>query len=123
MLTKEEFVNNKLTVEKTADERSVHTIWRGKSNERNPEQFVTPLLERLAEECDGRTLILDFRELTFMNSSTITPVIRFLELYKESELPIEILYDKNIHWQELSFTALEIFESPDSLIKIIGDKS
>lgn len=123
MLTKEEFVNNRLTVEMTADESAVHTVWRGKSNERNPEEFVTPLLEKLAAQCAGRVLILDFRELTFMNSSTITPVIRFLELYKERELPIEIRYDSTVHWQELSFTALEIFESPDSLIKIIGDKS
>lgn len=122
MLTKEEFINNRLTVAKSVDERAVTAVWRGKSNERNPEDFITPLLERLAEECEGRILILDFRELGFMNSSTITPIIRFLEHYKDREFSIEILYDKRVHWQELSFTALEIFESSDSLIKIIGDK-
>lgn len=122
MLTKEEFTNNKLIIEVNSAPQAVYTVWKGKSNDRNPEDFIAPLLERLVKECsEKRALILDFRELNYMNSSTITPLIRFLESYKEEKVAIEVRYDRQIRWQELSFTALEVFESNDSLIKIVGD--
>jgi len=63
---------------------------------------------------------MNFLKLEYMNSSTITPIIRMLESTKKSTENISILYDKSKKWQDLCFTALKIFETKDSRIKITG---
>ena len=63
---------------------------------------------------------MDFRELDYMNSSTITPIIKVLERAKNGKAQITILYKNSLKWQELNFTALEIFGTDDDRLKIKG---
>jgi len=65
-------------------------------------------------------LVLDFRKIEYMNSSTITPVIRTLEQARRASRSIRVLYQKTVKWQELSFSALQVFETPDRRIQICG---
>ena len=64
--------------------------------------------------------MLDFQALEYMNSSTITPVIRVLNEAKKGQGRLLVLYKKAAKWQELSFSALTIFETDDKRIEIRG---
>jgi len=101
----------------------ISIIWHGKSTERNPGNFLNPILsETLSRStAEGKTIIMDFRELEFMNSSTVTPVAKMLEQGKKGSNSITVYYNKTKKWQELSFSALKIFETDDDRISVIGN--
>ncbi|MCK5603724.1 hypothetical protein KAR91_17690 [Candidatus Pacearchaeota archaeon] len=96
--------------------------WTGISIEREPTRFITPVLVDVIKKSSDRNkrIILDFRELAYMNSSTITPVIKILERAKRGETQIEVVYKKSLKWQDLIFTALEIFQTNDRRVEIKG---
>ncbi|MFC1483986.1 hypothetical protein ACFL45_07260 [Candidatus Neomarinimicrobiota bacterium] len=116
------YTNNLLTIEVIEDSKSIQAIWKGKSVDREPSKFITPLLVRLNKRCSdhGKRLILDFRTISFMNSSTITPIIRILERAKRGSTQIAIQYDGTLKWQDLIFSALTIFETKDNRVELQG---
>ena len=61
---------------------------------------------------------MDFRTLEYLNSSTITPVIRVLEMAKRGTVSLSIIYDASLKWQALSFSALYLFQSLDGRVVV-----
>ncbi|MBW2310703.1 MAG: hypothetical protein JRF35_06470 [Deltaproteobacteria bacterium] len=118
----ETFTSNLLTIEVNENEASFNIKWMGTSIEREPTRFITPILvDFIKKSIDcNKKIILDFRELGYMNSSTITPVIKILERAKRGRNQIEVLYQKSLKWQDLIFSALEIFQTKDRRIQIKG---
>ena len=110
----------KIGVEEKAG--SIEVNWTGKSIARNPSKFITPILAGVLDKgvSQKKEIILDFRELAYLNSSTITPIIKVLERVKRGNIRATIRYDKNLKWQVLSFSALEIFNTEDKRISIEG---
>ena len=102
---------------------SISILWQGKNTERNPSNFLNPILSDTLSKgaSEEKKIILDFRELEFMNSSTVTPVAKMLEQGKKGSNSITIYYNKTKKWQELSFSALKIFETDDGRISVIGN--
>ncbi|MCP3950652.1 MAG: DUF1987 domain-containing protein [Desulfobacterales bacterium] len=96
--------------------------WFGKSVDRQPSKFISPILVKVLgmASVNNKRIVLDFRELTYMNSSTITPIIKILERAKNGMTQITILYKISLKWQELNFSALEIFGTNDDRLKIKG---
>lgn len=111
-----------LNLEITEDE-SISILWQGKSTERDPGIFLNPILSETLSRgsSEGKKIIMDFRELEFMNSSTVTPVAKMLEQGKKGSSSITVYYNKTKKWQELSFSALKIFETDDDRISVIGN--
>lgn len=116
------FTSNLLSLEVKENETSINIKWTGVSIEREPSKFVTPILVNAIKNSSDRNkrIILDFRELAYMNSSTITPVIKILERAKRGETQIEVLYQKSMKWQDIIFSALEIFQTKDRRVEIKG---
>lgn len=114
--------SNHLTIAVSREPAAVFVIWSGRSTEREPSLFVTPILTAALEEAAALpgTLVIDFSTLEFMNSSTITPLSKILERARESGANCEVRYRKDLNWQELSFSALRIFETADGRIRIRG---
>jgi anti-anti-sigma regulatory factor len=83
---------------------------------------MTPLLLRALADAavEKKRLVMDFRGLSYMNSSTLTPVIKILERARQSGGKISVQYRKSVKWQEISFSALIIFETQDQRIMIEG---
>lgn len=102
---------------------AVRLEWRGMSMAREPSKFLSPILARALDAGlqSNRPLIIDFKSLEYLNSSTITPVIRILEHARRGRSHVRIVYDKSRKWQALSFTALELFRTPDGRIEIAGE--
>ncbi|HNN76531.1 MAG TPA: hypothetical protein PKN93_17915, partial [Leptospiraceae bacterium] len=109
-----------LTIKVREDGPGFILEWTGKSNEREPGKFITPILTEIMEKAGQNPVVLDFGNLEYMNSSTITPIIRILDTAKKNKQKIKILYKKALKWQDLSFSALTIFKTEDGQISIEG---
>lgn len=122
MEDKEKFSAKLLSIEISETDTSIDVKWLGKSVDRQPSKFISPILVKVLGMASGnnKRIVMDFRELAYMNSSTITPIIKILERAKNGMTQITILYNKSLKWQELNFSALEIFGTNDDRLKIKG---
>ena len=96
--------------------------WEGKSTAREPRLFLVPVLLEAFESARaaGLPLVLDFTALEYMNSSTLTSVVRGLEESRRLAVPVVLEYSLAKLWQALSFDAFRTFETPDGRIKVLG---
>ena len=122
MAKAELFTDHLLRIEVSEDTDSVAVKWTGKSTNRRPSTFITPVLTNALQRANdiSKTLVLDFRELEYMNSSTITPIIKVLERAKKGTSRIAVLFQESLRWQNLSFSALRVFETKDRRVEIRG---
>ena len=122
MNDKQIFESGLLKLEVMENSDSINVDWKGKSTERNPGSFLTPILLKVLKNSSdaNKRIVMDFRDLQYMNSSTITPIIKILERVKKSNKCLTVLYDKSLKWQELNFSAIEIFQTRDQRIQIKG---
>jgi len=116
------YTDSLLSISVTEDEEAINAAWSGKSIAREPGKFITPLLMRLTKRCSDtdKRLMLDFRRIEFMNSSTITPVIKVLERAKRGSSRLTVIYESESKWQELIFSALTIFSTDDGQVLLKG---
>jgi hypothetical protein len=116
------FEDNLLQIEVIENKNSISMVWTGKSTNRKPSEFISPILADTIKKSNAtkKRIILDFRKLDYMNSSTITPIIKILERAKRGAIQITLLYNRSLKWQDLSFSALEIFQTKDSKVEIKG---
>lgn len=123
MKKQESYGNELLSIEVTEKDDSIEIKWTGKSTNRSPSKFITPILVNVLKVSSehNKRIVLDFRSLDYMNSSTITPIIKVLERAKKGKTQVSIIYNKAIKWQDLNFSALKIFETKDKRVEIIGE--
>ena len=116
------YANDLLKIQVKHDVDSIHMEWRGRSVERDPSKFITPILmESLKKTSNNdKRILLDFTKLEYMNSSTITPIIKVLERAKRGAAKVTVLYNGSLKWQDLAFSALEIFQTTDKRVEIKG---
>jgi len=116
------YSNNHLRLEVQRDDGETRVVWSGRSTAREPMVFIGPIItEALTESAAaGSKLVLDFRALAYMNSSTITPLIRLLRQASKGRERVLVLYQSAARWQEISFSALTVFETKDGRIEIRG---
>lgn len=122
MIKSKKYTNNFLTIQVVEHETSIDVKWEGKSTDREPAKFISPILVKVLEMASGlnKRIIMDFQSLSYMNSSTITPIIKILDRAKKGMTKITIFYQKSMKWQELNFSALEIFKTKDNRLEIKG---
>lgn len=97
-------------------------VFEGKSILRDPAEFLQPILIQVLDEADAddKRLVLDFSGLTYMNSSTYTPLVKTLEKARLGKSRITVLYDAAQKWQSVSFVALTIFATGDGRVSVVG---
>jgi len=116
------FTNNFLTIQVVEHKDTIDVRWEGKSVDREPSKFISPILVKVLEMASelNKRIIMDFQSMAYMNSSTITPIIKILERAKKGMTKITIFYQKSLKWQELNFSALKIFKTKDNRLEIKG---
>ena len=122
MMTPEKYTNKDLSIEVVQNATSIDVKWDGKSIDREPGKFISPILVKVLEMAGtmNKRITMDFQDLLYMNSSTITPIIKILDRAKKGMTKITILYRKSLKWQELNFSALEVFRTDDNRLEIKG---
>ena len=109
------YTSNCLSIQVAEHDSIIKVDWEGKSIDREPAKFISPIMLRVLNMASvmNKRIIMDFQNLSYMNSSTITPIIKILERAKKGMTQISIFYQKSMKWQELNFSALEIFKTKD----------
>ena len=122
MATLRTFANEQLRVTVEDGSDSVIVRFLGKSTLRNPKEFVMPILLQAFSDAKSaaKRILMDFRDLSYMSSSTLTPVIKVLEQARVGEGQVTVAYRKSLRWQDVAFSALGIFETKDHRIEIKG---
>ena len=117
------FNKSSLEIEMRECNDSVYLMWIGKSVERIPGEFINPIFFRALDiSGEKNKIIMDFQNVDYMNSSTISHISKILEYIKNSSKSMSIIYRKTRKWQELCFSALQIYASKDRRINFIGKK-
>jgi len=118
----EKYTNTHLSIEVIEHETTIDVKWEGKSIDREPGKFISPILVKVLEMASAlnKRIFMDFQSLSYMNSSTITPIIKILDRAQKGMTQITITYQKALKWQELNFTALEVFRTEDNRLEIKG---
>jgi len=122
MTDKITYEHGKLTLEIKESQNNITIQWLGKSTDREPALFLAPVLNEVIEKAvtSNKILIMDFAALEYMNSSTITPIVRLLSHLDKSLASVQIFYNKNLRWQALNFSALQVLNTRDPRIVITG---
>ncbi len=122
MMKPEKYANKDLSIEVVENRTTIEVKWDGKSIDREPSKFISPILVKVLEMAAtmNKRITMDFQDLSYMNSSTITPVNKILDRDKKGMTKITILYRKSLKWQELNFSALEVFRTDDNRLEIKG---
>jgi anti-anti-sigma regulatory factor len=72
--------------------------WTGESDSRNPGDFLNPLINRLSKELSGLKVTIDFTGLTYMNSSTVAPLIMCIKSFDASASAVLVSFSDQ-DWQ------------------------
>jgi hypothetical protein len=118
----ETFVDKSLTLGVENAAGVVRVVWSGKSNSREPERFLAPILQGALQMAGAgeRKVVLDFTGLEYMNSSTFSPLVKMLGDAATGGHRVEVEFSQARKWQALSFSALKAFETADGRIVIRG---
>ena len=121
-MSSDTFVEGALTLELHDEATAIRVVWSGRSTAREPGKFILPILFKAIEKGvrQNKEVVIDFERLNYLNSSTITPVIRILDQAKRGDAKVVIVYNKSLKWQALSFAALQVFQTTDGRIEIRG---
>jgi anti-anti-sigma regulatory factor len=80
--------------------------WLGISQSRKPEVTLNPFFEELAQSLGNVAVIVDFTELEYMNSSTVSPIIMLCKKFNEKGIATTIRYSGTSDWQAATFKGL-----------------
>ena len=103
--------NTKIGELKFNFEENVNLIkmkWLGVSNDMNTSEVPINYLKTLSTELKGKKLIVDFGSLEYMNSSATQLIILFFSELNNNEIETQILYNEDLEWQSLLFSAIKI---------------
>jgi anti-anti-sigma regulatory factor len=88
--------NLKIAVARTP---AVTTVtWSGESDSRNPVDFLNPLIAKLSKDLVGQNVVIDFSELTYMNSATVAPLINTIKALDGAAASVLVVFS-DMDWQ------------------------
>ena len=102
------------------DGETITMSWLGRSENREPAVLLNPYLAGFVDSINGKTLVLDFTKLEYMNSSTVPPIIQLIKNLNAKAVATKIYYDKESKWQAASFKALETISKTMAGIEVSG---
>lgn len=113
-----EHENLKIRVE---DHRGMSfVIWTGESDSRDPAGAVGPFLDALAKRLRGRRVEVNFDQLEYMNSATVTPIMQFVKDLSALAEKVVVKYDETLQWQATSFRAMRVVAKRWDNVEVIG---
>jgi len=100
------FASDRLTIRRSAARQQYILYWSGECDFRNPTEVLGPTLNGLQQELRDRQLVLDFRELTFMNSSSVTPILALVKGVCSRGIAVHLIYNANLSWQRSTASSM-----------------
>ena len=82
----------------------------GEIDQLNPASFLKPFFKKIEDQMDDH-IILDIRNLIYLNSSGIRCIITFL-IARQPETTVVFLRNKDVLWQHNSLEIIKEIDSP-----------
>lgn len=105
-LGEELFSSDRLTISHATTPSRYTLFWRGECDFRDPTEALGPTLRGVLPELRDRRLVLDFRGLNFMNSSSVSPILMFIKAACSRGIPVHLIYNVNLSWQRTTASSM-----------------
>lgn len=112
-----------LKIDASVDGQTLTLVWVGDIHASNPGEALSPYLEECVEFAikNSYKVVSNFRELDYMNSASIPPLIQLLRDLGENEIEGVFIYDNTRKVQTASFKALDVIARKSSFTTVIGE--
>lgn len=118
--TLKNFKSGGLAINLSGDDSTATMNWFGQCDSTELVVELTDYLENIGDSIDGRSLTINFTALEYINSSTVSPIVRFLKTLNSLSIKTNVIYDVNSKWQSASFKALSSMSRMFSDLTITG---
>lgn len=105
-LGEELFSSDRLAISYATTPSRYTLFWRGECDFRDPSEALGPTLRGVLPELRERRLVLDFRGLNFMNSSSVSPILMFIKAACSRGIPVHLIYNVNLSWQRTTASSM-----------------
>lgn len=105
-LGEELFSSDRLVISYATTPSRYTLFWRGECDFRDPSEALGPTLRGVLPELRERRLVLDFRGLNFMNSSSVSPILMFIKAACSRGIPVHLIYNVNLSWQRTTASSM-----------------
>lgn len=102
----------------TEGEKSLIT-WHGTSEIEDPAARIAGFLRSLIPKIENKSCRMDFRQLDYMNSATLQPVLLILKEYNAAGIYTEIVYDPGVDWQRIVFRSVAAISTTLEKISVV----
>lgn len=100
------FSSERLTIWTTFVKKQRLLLWSGECDFRNPAEVLTPALSNYAQSLKEGPVVLDFRGLVFMNSSSVTPILAFVKNLCSRGIAVHLIYNSDVSWQRITASSM-----------------
>lgn len=100
------FASERLTIWSATVKKQRLLMWSGECDFRNPAEVLTPALTSYAQSLKEGPVVLDFRGLVFMNSSSVTPILAFVKSLCGRGIPVHLIYNSDVSWQRITASSM-----------------
>lgn len=98
-MNRQSYAQGGLVLEIEQEKTEARIVWKGVSQERNPGQFLNPLVQEWAAKLNNVAVTVDLRQLEYMNSATVQPLVSLIKRLDASGMPIRVLFN-DVDWQK-----------------------
>ena len=104
------FAQDGLQIEATASTQGIMLTFTGEVSMSDPASFLSPYLERALQTAKANdvALVLDFSSLSFMNSSSLVPVVEAVRRMGEAGVAGRLVYRRSVSWQRVSYQCMKV---------------
>ncbi len=73
---------------------------KGVSDARFPGHFLNPLIDEWVDKLKGSEVTVDLRQLEYMNSATVMPIINMVKRLDANGMPVRVVF-LDVDWQRI----------------------
>lgn len=106
-----EHVLGELKVAVDEGARPIEMKFFGESDSASVSKELRALFASYRDVASQHGLVLDFRELDYMNSSSFPPIVELIRDLHDRSAPVTVLYSQGKSWQRTPFTAISSIAS------------
>lgn len=100
------FSSERLNIRTAIVKKQRLLMWSGECDFRNPAEVLTPALSNYALSLKEGPVVLDFRGLVFMNSSSVTPILAFVKSLCTRGIAVHLIYNSDVSWQRITASSM-----------------
>jgi hypothetical protein len=113
------FEKDGLCIQMSRSGEQVSVCWLGVSDSRAPAAFLNPVIEQVVRGAKGAQVTVDFTQLEYMNSATVTPLISLVKALDDAGCRVLVLFAE-VDWQRTHLQCMRAISRTMSNVCVEG---